>query len=141
MPVLAYLAVFSISWAAAPPAPSEATGNPLFDILISFGPIGIVLVLGLVGQVWFKPSVDDIKADKKLLQAQVDGLVGDFSKTVIPALGASTHALQATAESADAIAARMGALESHVAKLSDQIATVDTKLATLIAMRGGGGNA
>lgn len=82
-----------------PPANDPViTGNPLFDVFISFGPIGAVLVAAAMGYIWFKPSVEQLKEDKKLLQETNANLISTYEKEAIPALHEAVLAVRASAE-------------------------------------------
>lgn len=54
---------------------------------LTYGPLGLMIVGALFGLVWFKPAVDQLKADKAALQAQVDAMVKVNEEKVIPLLG------------------------------------------------------
>lgn len=54
--------------------------------LLQTSVIGVMLLLMVLGWVWPKPSVDQLKADKEKAEAQRDALLLVMQEKVIPAL-------------------------------------------------------
>jgi hypothetical protein len=54
--------------------------------LINYGPLGIIVILFLVGWVWAKPAVDSLRRDKEKAEDQRDALIKVFETQVIPVL-------------------------------------------------------
>lgn len=79
-----------------------ATPNP-FDFL-QYGVLGLVIAALLLGWLWAKPSVDQLKADKSAVEAQRDALIEAYETQVIPVLtDVQREFVPATSGVADAI--------------------------------------
>lgn len=116
---------------------TSLTGNPIFDALMSFGPIGIVLILAALGYVWFKPGVDQLVEDKKLLQASNNDYADLFRDQVIPLLGEAARSMSTMATSLEAATAHITALQSTVADQAHQIEALQRTVDLKLAARGG----
>lgn len=122
---------------AAQPTTSTVTGNPVFDALISFGPIGIVLVLAALGYIWFKPGVDQLKEDKKLLQEANAEYATLFRDQVIPLLGSAANAMTTMAASLETSNTHVAALESDINQLSTHLQAVERAIDRKLEAKGG----
>lgn len=70
---------------------------------------GGIVLLALAGWVWFRPSVDQLRADKAAVEAQRDELLAVYHTVVLPAL------IEQNAQSARAVAV-LERLEPHLAR-------------------------
>lgn len=116
----------------------SVTGNPVFDGLINYGPIGLVLVLVVVlamsGRIEFKPSIERVLEDKKLLQDQVTQMLITHEQGTLPALNEALRVMGESARATDAQNERIAALESKIEALTSQLARNQVELARI---RGG----
>lgn len=144
MGVLILRAVFPITAVMlaagdAPQQSSSLTGNPIIDALMGFGVIGIVLVLAAFGYIWFKPGVDQLKEDKKLLQAANAEYAAMFKDQVIPLLGEAARAMTTMAASLEKTNTHVEALEADVRGQTTALAEVKSAIEVKLAAAGGGG--
>lgn len=93
---------------------TSTTGNPVLDIFLSFGPIGAVLIAAATGYIWFKPSIDQLKEDKKLLQEVNAKLVATYEQEAIPALHEAVTAVRASAEAMTDMKVEVAAMRSEL---------------------------
>ena len=66
-----------------------ADGTPAFDAgawLPQLGSVGLIVALSIAGILWWKPSIDQLKADKARAEAQRDALIEVYQAKVIPVL-------------------------------------------------------
>lgn len=68
--------------------------SPVVTVLLNLGVLGVVVLLGLLGWIHFKPSVDDIKAerdralaDKAKAEAQRDEMAKVLQDRLLPVIG------------------------------------------------------
>ena len=64
--------------------------DPL-STLLTYGPLGVFLILILVGWLAPKPTVDDLKQARDQAEKQRDDLIATYEQQVIPALNAVAH--------------------------------------------------
>lgn len=87
-------------WVSA--AEGASAASPL-DFL-QYGVLGLVIVALLVGWLWAKPSVDQMRADKTAVEAQRDALIEAYETQVIPVLtSVQREFVPATSSMADAL--------------------------------------
>lgn len=54
---------------------------------------GSVVVMALLGFIWFKPAVDQLRIDKEKAETQRDALIQAYQEQIIPALRDATVAV------------------------------------------------
>lgn len=76
-------------WASDTPTGSV---DPI-SLIIGYGPLGAIIVLGIMGFIYLKPSVTDLKAERDRLIAernkaddQRDAMAETFQKELLPVL-------------------------------------------------------
>lgn len=124
------------------------TGNPIYDALLSFGPIGVVLLCAAMGYIWFKPSVDALREDKRLLQEVNTKLIASYEEKALPALQEAVKAMSLMAEAVSASRAEVvqmrsdfgyqlhgqkeeiSALKGQIGELTDVIRQLELRMAS-----------
>lgn len=71
----------------------EVAGSPLD--FVQYGVLGLIIVALLLGWLWAKPSVDQLRADKERAEAQRDALMETMQEKVLPALAKSSQVNEA----------------------------------------------
>lgn len=121
--------LFAIVWQQTTPTTTPAsstasstTGNPILDVFLSFGPIGAVLIAAATGYIWFKPSIDQLKEDKELLQEVNAKLVLTYEQEAIPALHEAVTAVRASAEAMTDMKVEVAAMRSELGATTAKVA-------------------
>lgn len=81
---------------------------------------GSVVMLALLGYVWFKPGVDRLVADKEKAEAQRDALIEAYQEEIIPALRDATVGSARVAQ----VAEEASRTNREAAKILDQVRTL-----------------
>lgn len=82
----------------APTPTAPTTGSSVLDILLNFGVLGIVFIAAALGYVYFRPSVNELREDKKVLRATNATLLATNNDKTLPALEKAVSAMKATAD-------------------------------------------
>lgn len=94
-------------------APSDPLG-PLFDYLLSFGVLGAVVVAAMFGRLDLRPSVmRQLYEDQRTMNAS---LVAGLNEQVLPAMNATTNALEAATLQLAAQGSEIAALRLEMAR-------------------------
>ena len=113
------------AWAHSAPVVAQATGaesiGGALDGLIALGPVGIALVLVVIGWLWPKPAVDRLRADLDRVTKQRDDLVAQQATEVLPVLvmvnAKIAPALEASTAADQALRAEIAALTVELRRL------------------------
>lgn len=73
---------------------AQASGGTPLDF-VQYGVLGLIIVALLLGWLWAKPSVDQLRADKERAEAQRDALMLTMQEKVLPALAQSSQVNEA----------------------------------------------
>jgi hypothetical protein len=87
----------------------SVSGNPILDLFLQFGVLGILFIASALGFVYFRPSVADMKEDKQVLQ--------DANAKLVEALNTTTATLETTDKNIRALIVTVDALRSEVASM------------------------
>lgn len=71
----------------------EAAGSPLD--FVQYGVLGLIIVALLLGWLWAKPSVDQLRVDKERAEAQRDALMDTLQEKVLPVLAQTSQVNEA----------------------------------------------
>lgn len=118
---IALVLVGSWAWALSAPVVAQATGAEVgnaLDGLLRVGPVGVVLVLVLVGWLVPKPSYDRLAMDLDRAVKQRDDLVAQQATEVLPVLVMVNAKL---VPALDASTAADAALRQEVARLAEAV--------------------
>lgn len=101
-------------------ADSAVVPDPISPLLI-YGPLGLFIALALFGYVWFKPAVDQLKADKAEIAAQRDALLKVNEEKVIPLLGELSRVVSTVLPALTDAAGQLKRAGDELATLSELI--------------------
>lgn len=122
----------AIVWAQTQTQPS--TPGQALDILLQYGPLGLVIVLALTGQLYFKPTVKILEEDKKKYQELNERLIQTYETQALPALHEAIDAIKRTST---VLEGQKAAIEGQTGTLS-RLEQAVTQLQNLILMSRGG---
>lgn len=108
----------ALAWVRSSSVVAQAAGDGsiggALDGLIALGPVGICLVLIVIGWLWPKPAVDRLRADLDRVTKQRDDLVSQQATEVLPVLvmvnAKIAPALEASTAADQALRAQIEAL-------------------------------